>query len=682
MTKSLLIEIGVEELPAIPLLKILKNIEKSWADILKEYRLDSKFKFLYTPRRLVLIHKDIPLKQQDSITELFGPPLSVAIRDGEVTRAGEGFAKKCGVPFDKLDRANRNGREVLYFRKEEIGKDTKELLEEMIKRWIASMSFGKMMRWGDRRDEFIRPIRWLQVRLDNENIAVTLFGVKSNIKTFLHRMVSFEPIDVTVVSEYEDILRDGKVILNPKEREEIIVSQFNSLEEEHNIKIERDKSLLDEVVAITENPKALLGAFDELFLELPPEVIIASMKEHQRYFPVFKNNRLSNQFIVVSNGVTNDYSKIIAGNERVLKPRLSDALFFYRNDLKRGLSTNGLEKITFMDSLGTLKDKIDREKAIALKLLGLYIDRVEEESNKGSKELIMLMEEAVELAKADLTSEMVYEFTELQGLMGYYYAKALRKDRLVYSAIKEQYYPVGDGAKLPSSIFSSILSISIKLDTLIGLFSIGKTPTGSKDPFALRRAVNGIIRMVIEYDLDFNIDNILELTKELYRDYNREKLIDFILERVYKILNANPSVISAVLASGERDINKIAKKVEALNSIVTQKSFKEQFSTFKRVANISKDIDLDQKLIINAMIFEDSIENELYNRYIEIISREYSNYKDRLDGLFSLKDELDRYFDNIMVNVEDRSIRENRKNMIASIYKSFREIADIKEISI
>ncbi len=682
MTKSLLIEIGVEELPAIPLLKILKNIEKSWADILKEYRLTSSFEFLYTPRRLVLLHKDIPLKQQDSITELFGPPISVAIRDGEVTKAGEGFARKCKVSFDKLGRATKNGREVLYFKREEIGKDTKELLEEMIKRWIASMSFGKMMRWGDRRDEFIRPIRWLQVRLDNESIGVTLFGVKSNTKTFVHRMVSFKPIDLKAVSEYEDILREGKVTLYPTEREEIIVSQFNSLEKEHNIKIERDKSLLDEVVAITENPKALLGTFDESFLELPPEVIIASMKEHQRYFPVFKNNRLSNQFIVVSNGVTNDYSKIIAGNERVLKPRLSDALFFYRNDLKRGLSTNGLEKITFMDSLGSLKDKIDREKAIALRVLGLYMDRVEEESKKSSKELIMLMEEAVELAKADLTSEMVYEFTELQGLMGYYYAKALGKDRLVYSAIKEQYYPLGDGAKLPSSIFSSILSISIKLDTLIGLFSIGKTPTGSKDPFALRRAVNGIIRMVIEYDLDFNIDDILELTRELYREYNRDRLVEFILDRVYKILDANPSVISAVLSSGEKDINKIAKKVEALNSIVTQKSFKEDFSTFKRVANISKDIDLNQELVIDLMIFQDSIENELYNRYIEVISKEYSSYRDRLNGLFSLKDELDRYFYNIMVNVEDSKIRENRKNMIASIYKSFREIADIKEISI
>jgi len=229
------------------------------------------------------------------------------------------------------------------------------------------------------------------------------------------------------------------------------------LEEEYNITIERDKSLLDEVVAITEHPKPLLGSFDEEFLELPPEAIIASMKEHQRYFPVFESGKLSNRFVVVSNGVTEDYSKIVAGNERVLKPRLSDGLFFYKNDLKRGLVTDGLEKITFMDGLGSLLDKIEREKDIALKLLSIYHNQVEMETGKTSLELLSLMEEAVTLAKADLTSEMVYEFTELQGIMGYYYAKALGKDKLVYMAIKEQYMPLGEGAELPSSIFSSIL---------------------------------------------------------------------------------------------------------------------------------------------------------------------------------------------------------------------------------
>jgi len=679
MTKPLLIEIGVEELPAIPLLKIIKNIEKSWENILKEYRLDSQFEFLYTPRRLVLKDDSMPVKQKDSTTELFGPPVMVALKDGVPTKAGDGFARKCGVSFDELGRVEKNGKEVLYFKKEEIGKPTKELLQEMIDRWIASMSFGKMMRWGSRSDEFIRPVRWLQVRMGDESIDIELFGVKSGSETFVHRMVNFEPIEVPSIDKYDDILANGKVSLYPKDRESKILNEFDELEKEHNIQIQRDKSLLDEVVAITENPKALLGSFDELFLELPPEAIIASMKEHQRYFPVFEDDKLSNKFVVVSNAVTDDYTKVVEGNERVLKPRLSDGLFFYQNDLKRGLVTDGLEKITFMDGLGSLMDKIDREKAIAIRLLSLYMDRVEQESGKNSSELTMLMEEAITLAKADLTSEMVYEFTELQGLMGYYYAKALGKDELVYNAIKEQYYPLGDGAKLPNSIFSSIVSMAIKIDTLIGLFSIGKTPTGSKDPFALRRAVNGIIRMVIEYDLPFDIDDILELTSELYGEYDKVKLVDFILERIYKSIDANASIISAVLSSNERDINEIAKKVEALKGTLS----KERASLFKRVANISKDIDLSSDPFdrVDTELFENELENELY---VEIKSRkkEYNSYEELLISWFSLEDLLDRYFRDIMVNVEDEKIRANRQNLIASIYYALKSIADIKEISV
>jgi glycyl-tRNA synthetase beta chain len=682
MTKSLLIEIGVEELPAIPLLKIVKNIEKSWKNILDEYRLTSDFEFIYTPRRLVLKHDSMALKQADNTTELFGPPLMVAFRDGAVTKAGEGFVRKCGVSFGELGQIEKNGKECLYFKKEQEGTATVELLEEMLLKWLNSMAFGKMMRWGTRTDEFIRPLRWLQVRLDNDSVDVELFGVKSDTKTFVHRMVNFDAVEVADVSAYNQILADGKVSLYPKEREAKILAEFDELEIEHNITIERDLDLLAEIVAITEHPKALLGSFDELFLELPPEAIITSMKEHQRYFPVFQNEKLSNKFIVVSNAVTENYTKVIAGNERVLKPRLADGLFFYKNDLNRGLITDGLEKITFMDGLGSLTDKINREKNIAGKLLSIYIKQVEKETGKSATELIALMDETVSLAKADLTSEMVYEFTELQGLMGYYYAKALGKDTLVSQAIKEQYFPLGEGAELPSSTFSAIVAMSIKLDTLIGLFSVGKIPTGSKDPFALRRAVNGIVRMVTTYDLAFNIDEIVEMLNELYSDYETQKLKEFIVERIKKSLQANPSVITAVLESGERDINEIAKKVSALNSIVSTESFKEQFSTFKRVANISKEVNLDNTLAVNVNLFLETIESELYNEYKSTVEKEYNSYEEKLKAMFALKPKLDRYFDDVMVNVEDSAIKNNRKNTVASIYKSFREIADIKEISI
>ncbi len=682
MTQALLIEIGVEELPAIPLLKIVSNIENSWKKILEEYKLSSAFTFIYTPRRLVLQHVAIPAKQEDATVEFFGPPLVAAVKDGEPTKAAEGFARKCGVGFDELGRAEKNGKEVLYFKKEEKGAQTDSLLQEMLEKWISSMSFGKMMRWGSRSYEYIRPIRWLQVRMGENSVPVELFGVKSDTKTYVHRMVTYDAVEVPNIDAYESILTEGAVMLQPQQREAKILAEFDALEGEYNIIIERDRSLIAEVVAITENPKALVGTFDALFLELPPEVIITSMKEHQRYFPVFENGKIANKFVVVSNAYTDDYSKVIAGNERVLKPRLADGLFFYQNDLKNGLSTDGLEKVQFIDGLGTLADKISREKRIAIRLLGLYMEKVEAESAKNSVELEKAMDKSVNLAKADLMSEMVYEFTELQGLMGYYYAKALGEDEIVYNAIKEQYMPVGEGAELPTSVFSSIVAMSIKLDTLFGLFSVGKIPTGSKDPFALRRAVNGIVRIVTEYDLSFNIDDIIVLLKDAYDNFDTKVLSDFIIERINKSLDANPSVIAAVLASGERDINEISKKVSALNEIVSSDTFKEQFSTFKRVANISKDVDLGCELNIDISIFKEDAEVTLYNAYEKVINQDYPDYKTQFEALFGLKRELDRYFDDVMVNAEDEALKTNRLNTIGSVYKTFKDIADIKEITV
>ncbi|MCF6244228.1 MAG: glycine--tRNA ligase subunit beta [Sulfurovum sp.] len=682
MTQALLIEIGVEELPAIPLLKIVKNIEKSWATVLSNYNLNNEFEFMYTPRRLVLKHKAMSLCQEDVTVEFFGPPIVAAIKDGEPTKAAEGFARKCGVPFLELGRSEKNGKEVLYFKKEEKGSKTIDLLEDMLKKWLASMAFGKMMRWGDRSDEFIRPLRWLQVRLDDISVPVELYGVKSDTKTYVHRMVSYDAVEVPNIQEYDDILVQGAVMLEPKAREAMILAEFESIEKQHNVLIEIDNALLAEVVAITENPKALLGSFDALFLELPPEVIITSMKEHQRYFPVFENGKIANKFVVVSNAYTEDYTKVIAGNERVLKPRLADGLFFYKNDLKNGLSTAGLDKVQFIDGLGTLADKIVREKNIAVRLLGLYMEKVETQTGLNNVELEKYMDRAVNFAKADLMSEMVYEFTELQGLMGYYYAKALGEDELVYTAIKEQYMPVGEGAELPSSIFSSIVAMSAKLDTLFGLFSVGKIPTGSKDPFALRRAVNGIVRMVTKYDLAFNIDDIVTLLQENYATFNTELLTDFIIERINKSLEANPSVIAAVLASGERDINEIAKKVAALNEIVSSDTFKEQFSTFKRVANISKDIALEDDLTIDTSLFQEDAEVTLYNAYEKVIAQNYTDYKAQFEALFGLKRELDGYFDDVMVNSEDGALKKNRLNTIGSVYKTFKGIADIKEITV
>ena len=678
---KLLLEIGVEELPAIPLLKIVDKIEKSWGEILKNYRLDCDYTFDYTPRRLTIRSNSFPLKQEDKTLELFGPPLNIAYKDNKPTPAALGFAKKCGVDIEQLSTTKKGNSEVLYYKNIEKGQESKELLEQMVKEWLNSMDFGKMMRWGSLKEEFIRPIRWIVATLDNRVVPLKLFEVDSSNVSHFHR---FAPNSVGSVEydNYEDELNKNCVVLSAKKREEIILNDIENIQKEHNIEVEKDKNLLKEVVAITEYPKALVGEFDEKFLELPKEVVITSMKEHQRYFPVFKDNRLINKFVVVSNAVTNDYSKIVSGNEKVLRPRLEDALFFYHNDLKRGLSTKGLEQVQFIDGLGSLQDKIEREKKIVEILFNLYKDKLLEQTNRSEDEIKRLLLRAIELAKADLMSEMVYEFTELQGLMGYYYAKALGEEEEVYNAIKEQYMPIGDKGELPSTLFSALVSMAIKLDTLYGLFSVGKIPTGSRDPFALRRAVNGIIRMAIEYDIPLDIDKLTKLLKPLYKEFDEEALKSFIYERINKLANVNPSVVNAVLKSNDSNITEIFKKIEALDSIVSSKDAKEIFTTFKRVANISKDINLDEDLEVDEELFVEPEERELYSKFKEVISKEYSNYQDKLQALFSLKPLLDEYFDNVLVNVDDKKLKKNRQNTIATIYKAFRDIADIKEVSI
>ncbi|BBG65869.1 glycyl-tRNA synthetase beta chain [Hydrogenimonas sp.] len=682
MTKPLLIEIGVEELPAVPLLKILDRIESSWAEILEKRRLLVEFEFSYTPRRLVLWHPEFPVKQPDSEEELYGPPVQIAFDDSGPTRAAESFAKKCGVPLDEIGRSEKGGKEVLFFRRIIEGERTETLLGDMLAEWISSMRFGKMMRWGEGKEEFIRPVRWILTLFGNETVPVTLFGVESSNSTRLHRQVSFDPVRVESAKEYFERLENGGVELFADRRAEKILEGFGRIESEEGLKIGRDGELLDEIVAITEYPTPLPGSFDESFLKLPPEVIMTSMKEHQRYFPVFKDGLLHNRFVVVSNAKTDDFSQVIAGNERVLKPRLSDAMFFYENDLKKGLDPEGLKSIVFMDGLGTMYDKSLRESIIASALAEVYSDRLEREFSRERGELKALAERAAILSKADLLSEMVYEFTELQGVMGYYYAKAQGEDELVALAIRDQYLPNSEEGDLPANLFAALLAIAYKLDNLMALFSIGKIPTGSRDPFALRRAAAGIIRIVTHFDIPFDLRETIEYFKKEYAEFETEELIRFFEERLYKALDANPSVITAVLASGESDINEIVKKVDALKSISESDGFKEIFTTFKRVANISRDIDLEGELEVDPSLFEKDEEMELYEAFNAVLDREYSDYEEELDALFSLKPQLDRFFDNVMVNVDDEALRRNRQNLVASVYRAFRSVADIKEITL
>lgn len=671
MNKPLLIEIGVEELPAIPFLSELPNIEKKWSDILEKNRLLCEFEFFYTPRRLVLWHREFQVKQEDYIVEQFGAPVKIAYKDGIPTGAAISFATKLGVDVSALGKIDQGKGEVLYFKQEVTGNESKDLLNDMINEFVASLNFGKSMRWGNRTDSFIRPIVSLSVMLGETVVEAELFGVKSSNSSFAHRMVSYEPFSYDFAGDYFCKLEKNGVILYPDERRKKILDEMKQIEQKHSVKIEIDSELLDEVVAITEYPTALIGKFDKEFLELPQEVIVTSMKENQRYFAVYKNGVLTNNFIVVSNAKTSDFSYIIAGNEKVLRPRLADAMFFYKNDIKNGLSNEGLKKLLFVEGLGSMYDKEMREAKIASFLADVF--------NLKEKDLI---NKAVMLSKADLMSEMVYEFTELQGLMGYYYAKLSSEDERVYTALKEQYLPNGEDSELPSTIFSSIIALSNKLDNLMALFSIGKIPTGSKDPFALRRAALGIVKIAIEHKLPIDLSKVIDEMSSNYKNLDKKALIEFFNERLFKIFEVNPTVLKAVLASNETDIYKISQKICALNPIVQSDNFKEYVTTFKRVANIIKDIDVNSELTVDEKLFEDKEEKELFAKFSEIEAKTYKTYDEELEALFALKPQLDNFFDKVFVNHENEKIRTNRKNLIGLIYQGFRKIADIEEITI
>ena len=382
----------------------------------------------------------------------------------------------------------------------------------------------------------------------------------------------------------------------------------------------------------------------------------------------YEKDKLTNKFIVVSNSTCDNQEKIIQGNEKVLKARLQDAMFFYHNDIKNKLSNDGLENITFVKKLGSIQDKVARETKI-VKIISSLLKKDDDIATK-----------AINLSKADLLSEMVYEFTELQGVMGYYYALNMGEDESVALAIKEQYYPLSEAGDLPSNIDSAIVSIACKLDLIFGLFSIGMIPSGSKDPYALRRASIGILRIVQEFDLDIDLKEVFDKLFPIYEnDNNYENIKKFFYERFVGFMDVNKSAINSVLATNESNLNEIIKKVNSLSQIINQDSFKKNFSFIKRISNIlSKDI---HKQEVNSELFETKYEHTLYDNFTKIKNENFNTHFDKLEALFSLEVYLSNFFDNVMVNSEDEKIKINRISLLSEINMEFKKIADIKMIS-
>ncbi|CZE48307.1 glycine--tRNA ligase subunit beta [Campylobacter geochelonis] len=672
---GLLIEIGVEELPAIPFLKEYKNIAPKWKNVLDKFGFDDEFRFEFTPRRLVLIHDNFASRQKDQVIEKIGAPKQVALKDGIWSKAALSFADKVGISVDELSFKEIDGKEVLYHKSVQKGERSQDVFKDMIDEFLRSLSFGKSMRWGANSFEFIRPIRSLACVFNGENIDMNLFGVSSKMGFYPHRNFGYELVEFKNEAEYFDKLAKNGVILDKNKREEKILAEFLQIEAKSGFKIEIDRELLDEVVAITEHPTALLGEFDKEFLEVPKEVIITSMRENQRYFPVFENGELSNHFVVVSNAITDDNELIIKGNQKVLRARLSDAMFFWQSDLKAEFSPNKLKNIVYMKELGSVYDKSVREREIVRKFANIYAHELKLEFD-GDVE--SELDRAVMLSKADLTTSMVGEFGELQGVIGGYYAKERNEHPLVVRAISQQYLPTGENSELPEGIFASLVAMSAKLDTLMALFSIGKIPTGNKDPYALRRAANGLIKIVLEQDINFDLRAILQGLASGYAKFELSKLEEFILDRLNTIYDVNASIINACLKSGESDIKRLNSAILALDEISKEDDFRDKFSTFKRLANIIKDEKIGE---VDESFFQLDAEKELNLAY-KALNLDVKDYKEYLNQLFGLKYKIDKFFDDVMINVDDKSVKLNRIALIGAIYKAFLKVADIKEISL
>ena len=722
-TKELLVEILTEELPALPFLKEWGNIAQKWEQALAQVHLQAHCELHYTPRRIAIYSRAFPTRTDSITQEFFGAPVAMAFVDGDrskgLSKAGEGFCKKIGLDptspesIAALQTAQKDGKEVLYYRKLIAGTPSEQVLGEIVVSFIRSLHFGKSMRWGEVSESFIRPIRNIMILLGGEPISAKvdsrIFGQSFLPATLLHR--SYKPqaqdllesscdnaaqeawVKITGLDEYLDKLNNGGVILNADEREKRILAQIRAIESAHQVQVKLDSALLAQIVAITEYPTALLGSFDKRFLALPEEVVSTSMKEHQKYFSVYKDGRLYQGFIVVANALCDDFSAIISGNERVLKARLSDAEFFYRNDCATPLAKEPLASIAYIDGLGSMLEKTHREE-----IIGAYLARLWGQDSAP-------ITQALALSKADLLSEMVGEFPELQGIMGHYYALAQGLPHDIAQAIKEQYLPNGENSALPSSKISAIVALSGKLESLLGLFSLGTIPSGSKDPFALRRAANGVVKIVLEWELAFDIKQILvDLAKECGYAISQENLTrlqGFIIERLESILDIPAQIFRSASRGTSTDLCTIASNAKALESLLKRDDREELMAVFKRVANITKDISAGELVgsaqkvdssdigallgAINTSLLTQP-EQALYARLCKIDSAKrggkLTHSSDKLAALFDLRDVLEAFFDKVLVNDDNPALRRNRKTLLYAIYAEFCTIGDLKELAI
>lgn len=686
MTEDLLLEIGTEEIPAGYIPPILEQMEEKAISFFEEERVDYKEIAAYgTPRRLVLYAKEVSEEARDLEVEILGPSKKAAFdEEGRLTKAVIRFTQSQGVKVEDLKtKGTKRGEYLLAIKKLE-GKATPLALQTILPKLITSLSFPKSMRWGEGELRFARPIRWLLALFGEDVINFGLDGIRAGRITYGHRFLAPNPIEIKGPSEYLRKLEKAYVLVLPERRKEIIQSELLKIAYEGGGRPFRNESLIDEVTYLVEYPVVIRGTFDKKFLKLPSEVLVAAMSEHQRYFPIEDSNgRLLNSFLVVSNGSEEAKENIRVGNERVLQARLEDAAFFFDQDMKISLEAR-LEKgkgRIFQEKLGTMYQKTERVVKLA-QILVRQIDPTLEEKAK----------RAALLSKADLSTEMVGEFPKLQGIMGYHYALCQGEDEEVAKAIREHYMPRFADDRLPETQVGMVVSMADKMDSVVSLFTVGLIPTGSEDPYALRRQAQGMINIILENNLTLSIRSLIkEAMGLLDRENGRiDEIEAFFSQRITAAL-ANKGIaddeIEAVMKSGFDDPLDTFYRAKALRGIRKEEDFEHWAVAFKRMMNIIKKEGGMRLAECNRGIFKEPAELTLYQTYRdtrEEIERYIENmdYKKALAILATLREPVDRFFDDVLVMVEDERIRENRLTLLSNIASLFLRIADISYLQI
>lgn len=683
MAKDLLLEIGTEEVPAHVMPGVLAQLKERAEKAFQENRIAfASVRTLGTPRRMALLVKDLAEKQADVTSENRGPSVKIAFdADGKPTKAAQGFARGQHVaPEDLVEKDD-----YVYAVVHETGKETTELLKTLLPELICALSFPNNMRWGSLEFKFIRPIRWLVALFDSEVIPFEVANVTSGRVSRGHRFLSQGDFSIAKADDYEKDCEAQYIIVDPEKRKAMIRAQIEAVAKENGGRAEITDDLLEEVLYLVEYPTALCGRFEEKYLQLPPEAVITPMRDHQRYFPVKDDaGKLLPLFITVRNGGKEYLETVQHGNERVLRARLADAQFFFDEDRKKSLEEHRdkLKTVVFQQGLGTMYEKTER----LAQLADFIADEIgaDEKAHKHARRAALL-------SKADLVTGMVTEFTELQGIMGREYAKLDGECEKVAIAIDEHYMPRFAGDAQPQTTAGRIVSTADKIDTIVGTFHLGKIPTGSQDPFALRRQALGLVHMMIEAKYHLSISRLVAKAMDLYGITETEErakmqadVAEFLRLRLRNVLEVEQiryDAVDAVLGDVD-DIYNVLLRARAVTAFTGQKDAARSMQAFVRVANIARK---NAAETIYPERFHMAEEKVLYQAYTSTKSAVESlvsgeDFEGAIDALTELVAPIDAFFDNVMVMDKDETIRENRLALLRSVDAVIRDVADFTKI--